>query len=835
MNILNKLTIKNLQLNIKRTIVTIIGIILSTALICAVAGMFTSLQATLINDAKKQYGNRHVTILNVQEKDIPYFVNNRQVASYYLSYNLGYAKITSENSLKPYLFIQEYTETGFKENGFQITKGRMPLNEEEIVLNEGLSNYKIGDKLTLEVGKRVLEEYPNDYLGQNNPVEKDNPETIVEATPKTFTVVGFVQNKNDSITSPGYTALTITDKFPTKTNLNVFLLFKNPKYYQEFQKLLDTNFSEYSYNFNNDLLRWQMVKVSSGTLNSIIAILSIVIGIIIVSSVFVIRNSFNISITEKKKQYGMLASLGATKKQIKKNVLYEGFILGLIGIPLGILSGIFADFILVKVINILLKDSLNGIVFAFKVPYLAIIFATCLAGLTIYFSVIKAALKSAKISPIEAIRSNDEIKIKAKKLKAPKIIGKLWGVGGLIAYKNLQRSKSKYRTTVVSLVVSIAIFISLSTLITYGFKMSSMYYNDYNYNIVINKRVSSAISSNDWLKIYDELLELTHLGFVDAYSIPKNIDFYLSAKYLVNSSHDIDDEDHTVYLDIVSLNEEEYNRFIKELGGKKDDYEKGGILIDDYKYYDGTKYVLGHSYNIQDHEVITGKLESRDSNVDLEIEVVKKTDIRPMGFENSNNLLVVSETYLENLNMPYTCNTLYIKTSNHEAYAKALDKYIDTYPDKKLIYTDIDAMVKQEKSMIILIAIFLYGFIIVISLIGITNIFNTITTNMNLRQKEFAMLKSIGMTKKEFNHMIRLESIMYGMKSLIIGIPLGCLGSYLLYKGFQINAEMPFVLPYLAIILTIIIVTCLISLIMHYSFKKINKQNIIETIRKDNI
>ena len=140
------------------------------------------------------------------------------------------------------------------------------------------------------------------------------------------------------------------------------------------------------------------------------------------------------------------------------------------------------------------------------------------------------------------------------------------------------------------------------------------------------------------------------------------------------------------------------------------------------------------------------------------------------------------------------------------------------------------------RSIYTLIAIFLYGFMIVIALIGITNIFNTITTNMNLRKREFAMLQSIGMTKKEFKRMIKLESIFYCAKALLIGIPIGCGLSYIIFKALMSgDLIIKYSLPIGAITISIIAVVLLISTIMRYSISKINKNNIIDTIRNDNI
>ena len=179
---------------------------------------------------------------------------------------------------------------------------------------------------------------------------------------------------------------------------------------------------------------------------------------------------------------------------------------------------------------------------------------------------------------------------------------------------------------------------------------------------------------------------------------------------------------------------------------------------------------------------------------------------------------------------------MYVMSNNTNALSEEINnlkKSNDSY--SMISYSDLEASRRSENAMVLVIYIFLYGFIAVITLIGVTNIFNTITTNMNLRQKEFAMLKSIGMTKKEFDRMIRLESIFYGFKSLIIGIPLGILGSYFVYKAFSEGMEMSYRLPIMAIIIAIIFVFLIIGLIMKYSLSRINKQNIIETIRNENI
>jgi putative ABC transport system permease protein len=134
-----------------------------------------------------------------------------------------------------------------------------------------------------------------------------------------------------------------------------------------------------------------------------------------------------------------------------------------------------------------------------------------------------------------------------------------------------------------------------------------------------------------------------------------------------------------------------------------------------------------------------------------------------------------------------------------------------------------------------LVSIFLYGFITVVALIGITNIFNTITTNMELRAPEFAMLKSVGMTNREFRRMIWLEGMFYGGKALLIGIPLGLLISLGFHRALGEGIVTEFRFPWMGVTASCAAVAVLLYLIMHYSMAKINRKNIMDTIRNENI
>lgn len=856
MNILKKLTLKSLKLNKKRTIVTIIGIILSTALICAVAGMITSVQKTLINYAKSHSGNYHVCFKNIPNDELKYVKENKNVQDYFLSKNVGYGKLEKvENEYKPYIFVMEYDKKGLEQGGVTLLEGRMPENSNEIVIPEhliksGRINYTIGEKITLNLGKRqtkdgleltqedalLTDESEETESSSKSKSETEDFEEIVDTKEHTYTIVGIIERSNykgiEGFSAPGYTAISYMDNENDINTANISVLYSNLKDFQkkteDIKSVIEKNIgSSVTVSYNSSLIDYEG-GVSDTTMASLYSVGAVVIIIIILSSVFVIRNSFSISVSEKTKQYGMLSSIGATKKQIKKSVLYEGFYIGIIGIPLGILCGMLAVVILLQVVNVLLGDSLNEKC-VFSIPILAIIASIVISAITIYLSCILPARRASKISPIEAIRGNDDIKIKAKKVKTSKITKKLFGIGGVIASKNLKRNKKKYRTTVISLVVSISIFISLSSFLDYGGKIVNVYYKDLGYDI----------------SVYDGTVEnyneITKLDNVEEYSY----------SYMTEGSVDINkygsefwkkriakDNEETNNITIILINNDYFKKFIEHLGIQSTNYKDIAILEDDAYEYIDEKTVFENYYSLKTGDSIEITLTNGEKRT---VKISKKTDERPMGYKNvysNGGYLFVSEDFIQDKSdkKSFHVGSLLIKSQNPDELENEINNLKKTNNlYSKLYINNISKYVEENQKIILLISIFLYGFIAVITLIGVTNIFNTITTNMILRSKEFANLKSVGMTTKEFNRMIRLESILYGLKSLLIGIPLGLIGSYCIYNGIAKGLDFGYILPLKSIIIAIIFVFIIVGLTMKYSLNKINKQNIIETIREDNI
>ena len=883
MELLNKLTMKNLKLNKKRTIVTIIGIVLSVALITAVASLFFSARSSLIRFEIKQKGNFHYCFYDVPLQNINDFKGNRKIETMYLMQNLGYDYLNgSKNEYKPYVCVKAFDKNALENLAINLLEGRLPENENEILVpshtkTNGGVTLNIGEKINLNLGTRVSD---GEELNQNNPYFPEQNEEIINTTSHTYTIVGIIERPSTEIegySAPGYTFITYMDnenltgeKFDVfvrytkeglKDDLKVTanILGVDEEVYKklyggdEFLKtdeLLELTQKlgepKYRTDINSYLILLETGIIGDSTLKALGTAVIVVVIIIIITSVFCIKNSFDISITEKTKQYGMLSSIGATRKQIKKNVHYEAFILGLIGTPIGILVGELAAYILITISNHLLKDALSvELIFSFS--WIAIIFAIILSFVTIYLSARRSAKRASKITPITAIRNSENIKIKSKKIKSPKLINKIFGIGGEISYKNLKRSKKKYRTTVISIIVCVSVFIALSSFINLAFNVIKVEYQNEDYNIQINYATSADMD--------EKMKEIYNLDGIKSYSVISNrglnftTDKY-SKEYLEiypnvgNETYtDEDGTEHTItnYISVYSVNTEEFTRYVKSLGLKYEEVKDKGILINNVyemkKVNDKYIQVEIPMYNFKVGDIIKGYIDNeRDGKKDCSIEIAKITTEVPMGmskYQSGNACIFIDEKLEENMMGDSYSKYVYIDSKNANKTQEEIEKILGN-ADYRLMNIDEDTKIMD--SFYTLVAIFLYGFITVIALIGVTNIFNTITTNMNLRRREFAMLKSIGMTKKEFNRMIRLESFFYGMKSLIIGIPIGCVLSYLIYKALVSGRLIiKYQLPISAIIISAIAVFLLITTIMKYSINKINKQNIIETIRNDNI
>lgn len=932
MNLMKTLTLKNLKLNRKRTIVTIVGIILATALLSALVTLVSSFQYSMIEYQKQKGGDFHVKFSNVKMSELSEFKNNRNIESTFETMGMGFAKLDGcKNEDKPYAYVMATDEAGFERGCFKLIEGRMAKNEDEIVIprhlkTNGRIDIKVGDEITLDVGKRY-DSNTEGVIWENSAYEHE-AETLTDIVTKHYKVVGIMERPGygmEDYSAAGYTFVTYSDelaaidngtKSEADTTLTVYsrytqkalrnkdavtadIIGVDEKLFakannssvemtaEESDRFLkEMENAKYDIYMNGYLISYECVFPIDGTFKALFTVATVVALIIILTSVYCIKNSFNISITEKIRQYGMLASLGATRRQIKSSVKTEAAMLGVVGIPVGTMSGILASLILVKVVNALSAGWLN-FALSFHTSLPALILAVILSIATIYFSATGSARRAAKVTPLEAIRNTKEIKIKSAKLKTPAIIGRIWGIGGVISYKNIKRNKKKYRTTVTSIVICSVTFIVISYFMSMAFSVVGMSYASVDYNIGINmsckkdldiEKLSELLSGIEGAEDY--LVGAGYYFDVDKPEYTKEYGEYCGQLY--DDSEDVSQE----FL-ITVLNDKSYDKYASDAGIKNAD--TGAILVNKgtfdvyneksskyvkeemelYKYKAGDTIRCGYNVYedaVDDDNAVEGDTESstEDNSGYVDEETINKgvrktvdvtiagvTDKVPTCYNGYGNtsLLFMNQKGFESLwadgksgnefkpgNAIYSA---YVVAENADEYQDTLEKETAENPEYSQIsfyVSNMDKQMRDEKSLFTLLGVFAYGLIVVIALIGITNIINTLSTGMELRSREFATLRSIGMTDKQFAGMVRLESVFISVKALVIGVPLGILISYLLCVMMnRMDDAIIYEPPYKAIILCIVVVIMLIYAIMKLSMTKLRHNNIIETIKNENL
>ena len=815
MNILRKLTKLDLKLNKKRTVGTLLGIILATALIVVVGGMFEVLRNTLVQTTINQTGYYHVQLVKVDKQDLEKLKDNKDFSKVM---SVGYAGMThielDEGKIGMDNLVVSMNEDTFKELKHTVLEGDFPKNNKEILIDNNLSKYydvKVGDTIKVSTDTNFSMDGTYDI----------NYETLED-----FKVVGIGSLSGISVIPEKDSDIYVT-----------YLTLKNPKNHKKtISNLLGVNdyrkekSAKYSFDVNKELLRWEVFSFSEDTTKFLLSVVGVVILIILATSVFSIRNSFAISTNEKIRLYGMLASTGATKKQIKRMVLFEGLCMGVIGIGGGIILGSFVVWLLTLIINTLAANAnlVDNSMLYYKFSFISIIIATLVSIVMIYLSTISSSRRASKVSPIQNIRNSDNIK--AKKLRVPFFIRKIFATGGVLAYKNLKRSKKKYRVTVISLSVSIIIFIMVSSFLEYGLREINNEFGGINYDVALHLygRDEKELNMKQLLSLSEA--HVTYGDYTGGSWFVHDTSHVTSSEGKADICISYDDDYNCTNHGYVALTKTYYydDASFKEICKKiKVDYEdiKDKAIVTDYiksdkKYFRLTNYKKGDTFTL--------KNEYQDLSLTYEIGAL--TEYRPWGVDNnySDIIFILNKDYYKGNSL--NIENIYYKTKNASKLVDDLQKI-----DESFDVENISEIAKQINTVIIIFSIFVYGFIIVVTLIGVTSVFNTINSNMELRKREFATLKSIGMTRKEFNRMILLESIFYSMKSLFFGIILGIAGSYLVYRAFSGSMDFGYILPVKAIIISIVFIIVLVYTIMKYSLSKTNKQNIIETIRKENI
>ncbi|GEM_PF-2050979 len=593
--------------------------------------------------------------------------------------------------------------------------------------------------------------------------------------------------------------------------------------------LMDAGLDDVSIRTNYDLLNAQgHTEETSKLLAVCIAI--IVLGFLSIAAIFFIRNSFTISATERIRDFGVLASIGARPRQIRGMVFYEAFYIALFAIPLSIALSIAGTLGLIFATNHFIGGTL-GFAVSLSLPWQGIAVIVALGLVILILAAASAATLAGRCSPIAALRSSNDIKIKAKKVHTSAIIRKIWGIGGVLASKNLKRSRNKYRTTVVSIVVSVALFVGMGSFVQYIQKAM----DEISSQLAANITITGALSPKDFRKMATKLSlrDFEYFGIIETKM----------------------DESSSNQLGIRTVSREAFTRYAQKLGYGGSDFSNLAILKNRADTASGIR--VGYEANAGDTiklsiidpafyadiiDDVTEVISTDDYVRDVKVTVGLTTgEVIMQGDEQANfNCIFISEDHpIAKQYMPSTTRNLSFQYRiMDEGRFDDVDNYLSAKFNRAEDFietTNMEIINQSTKNLLYLAEFFIFGFIAVLAIIGATNIFNTITTNIASRAKEFAILRSVGMTKKEFDNMIRLESIFYSFRALFIGIICG-LGVTLLIRQTFWSADesnVDFIMPWTSIIISIIAVLIIVFFVMRFSIRRIEEKNIIETIRSE--
>lgn len=739
MNVFHKIALQSLKQNKSRTFVTIIGVILSSALITAIATFAFSLQNYVIIGAVRRYGDWQIGFTDVPASFVQEQLEDKRVDRVVFFENIGYAILEGGiNEYKPYLFIAGLGGECLDTLPVNLLSGRLPANSGEVIVpahvaSNGGVKFSLGDTIALTVGQRCSKEdmqYPNtdagntvgtagvwsgqnpdmrarEILNQHDPyrTEESGGEELIPVTEKTYMVVGIYQRPSfEERSAPGYTLITAAEGTSSVHSLTAFVTLKDPYQLHSYRVEVQGGDSM----LNDNVLRF--MGLSNDTLFNTLLYSTggILVLLIMIGSIFMIYNAFNISLNERTHQFGIFLSVGATEKQLRSLVLFEGFCIGLVGIPLGILLALPGIRLILSIVSKSFGNILYGdVALTMVISPVILACAVAVSMITILISAYIPAKKAARTSIMECIRQTGEIKVSEKDVKVSWLTERLYELEGVLALKNFKRNKGRYRSIVLSLTFSVVLFVSCSAFGIYIQQEAVASIVDVDYDISF---FAKDMEEDEFLMLYDNL---------------KNVD---------------------------------------------------GV-------YDSSWYTM-------------------DSDT---------YGTREMTFRSSNP--GQSQTQMKEIIEGASVTSEYSLENYHE-------------------------LLEQNRNLLFIVNLFTVVFSGMIALIAVANVFNTISTNIKLRKRELAMIRSIGMSDHDFNKMMGFECIFYGMRTLLFSLPLSVIFSLLIYYGIaggRIGGAtgLTFTLPWGSILVSLCGVFLVIFITTLYTTSRIKRENIIDALRDD--
>lgn len=857
MNVVNQLTLRYMQKNKSRTRITIAGVIISVAMIAATMSIGISFMDMMQRSTISYTGNWQAAFQNVDGSKVRTIADAPELKQSSVSHELGFAQLpNSQNPNRPYLYVTQHSN--FDLMAVHVLEGRLPENESELavssqILTSGGVAYKVGDSVTLSVGVRKSNSQQNEIYDARTSFTSD--EVFEETGKQKFVITAIIEApEQESKAAAGYCALSgLSDtgiipgqSYSVKANFKRL----DSTIYQVSKKIAEDAGSVPDY--NTSLLLYTGISNDSRFMTTLVLATLLVGIVILIGSAALIYNAFAISLSERKRALGMMASVGATKRQKQFSVLFEALVIGIIAIPLGLVIGYGGIAITFKLITPILQN-----VFTVHAPLKLVIVPASVAG-TVIFAVVTLfgsawlpAKKASRITPIDAIRQTQDIEIKSKNIRTSILTRRLFGFEAELGLKNLKRNKQRYLTTVFSLTISIVLFLSASALTLYMKESYKMAQAPIPYDMVVTVEGNDSDQTNrclnDLMKAQNDGSAISTKTLTAGLKLSDD-----EINYDIRSRVAKSEGFYAMSLNLVALDDVAFKKYIAAAGldaGKIDGDTPQGILVNSFilkEKHDFTEITqltategksLAFDVPLSDGEKYHGSIQISAVTNELPPFMLRYEE------DVTQVYIVVSERTMEGISAminakddPYLIrNAVQFTAVDAAALEKEVGEITSRYNGIHTYIRNSVADRQRELEMEIIVSIFLYGFVALIGIISVANIINTITTGMNLRQREFAMLKTYGITHAGFQRMIWYEGLFYGIKAAAYGLPVSFCVIFLLYKTIGRNFDFEFILPWNSILTVLIGVFAIIGVAILYSSRKANRQNIVDTLKNENI
>ena len=859
MEISLKLAITYLLKNKKRSIVTILEITIATILVTSIFLILNIYQNYMIN-IKKSEGNWETRFGNISYKKLYGLEKNSDITEIFVTKNLGMANLSLEG-IKQCINLTAYDENAFKNLGIKLLSGRFPQNEKEIVISR---NYgKQNKNVTLEIdGKKIK-----------------------------YKIVGIIEPTEDDIITLEENqigAITFLNKSNLKSNdsINAYVRFKNKWHIndtsEEIANVLKFYENEYmqeqNLDLNIDLIKyysiWDIIDERDAQIKFLVIFL---ISIIVITSSIIIYSIFNISIVEREKHFAVLSSLGSTKKQLCKIIVYEAIIILMISLIIGTVAsmGIFKytfyyfQTVLTNMNEALALACKNTII---TVPYTKILFAFILIAITVFIAISLPIIKIFKLSILEGIKGRNYLRLKDKYKKT-----NYKSVDNLILNRNKKINSYKHISIVVGITISTFLFFIVRS---YSININNVYSkqnsNIYNYTVEVDKEHVDDVKDRFWKT---GTIKKMYSYMENSFFIQLNEDkINSSLKNVIQQNPKVKNEvfftniTNELKCHVYAMDEENYNEFIKQIGiNNIKDNECILLNYSDVKtdYYNGvymTNYKTGDYIELYLNSKGDGtfSLTSTEDLAKFDMNKVtpygdnqKKVKLKIASVTNQKpNSLLTYSSEIPNLCIIVKENAL----NNIEKYLYGISENDDTFVEEKMIirvfansrelldkeleYINVDNKLSGEymlkgfheetnynlqrweitESMMCIL-------IILCVITNIASIINIIVADFEEKKQYFYILISIGMTRKQLLKMILKEYSKYLFIALMIGILLSLGITYIIYKyKINFNDLYKFKIPYIEIITTLFIMLFILIVIMNFINRKIKKGNIANYI-----